>query len=413
MDSYKDFVTEAERYHKSLPYETVDLYKKYSVNIPLLNGERKFEHLNKPLMEPSAFVANAEDKTHIKFDVAISDGMARSSSPYAKILEGEGAGGVTAKKLFKSSEDKIAAFLNAHSKYYIVVDAPSGKKVSVSMIFANTGHLPVQVIINAAKDSTVHVSEFYVSNTEAESALMAVLHEINAESRSKVEVNMIHNENAKTDITSVYKAMANDDSKVRLNSVYCGGKSTKARGTLDAGSSGHVDVTEIVLGSGDQLFDINTVITNLKPMSHADLNSGAVLDGSSKCMLKGFAKIEDKTRGANSRITERGILLSPDAHIDALPDMTINYSNEVKATHSASTSPIDTEALFYMTSRGLDEDKARKLFVAAFIAKYVSSMESPVMKEVAMSILLDKLETHKFGMLNEITPRNIWITQRA
>ena len=85
-------------------------------------------------------------------------------------------------------------------------------------------------------------------------------------------------------------------------------------------------------------------------------------------------------------------MLSKDAHIDALPDMAIDYSNEVKATHSASTSPIDKEVLFYLASRGIEEDSARRYFITAFIAKYLSNIDNGVASEVAMSIMLDKLE---------------------
>ncbi len=414
MDSYREFVNEAERYHKTLPYETVDLYKKYSVDIQLLSGEREFRQLSRPAVESAAFVAETESKMHMRFDVVVSDGMARCASPHARILEGDRAAGIVSSKIFRSSEDKIAAFLNAKSRYYVVIDVPSGEKAAVNMLFASTGHLPVQVIINLARNSALNVSEYYASNTEEDPSLMAVLHEINAQEGSRAQVSMLHNENGKTDVASIYKALAAQDAHVELNSVYCGGRYTKARGTLDAsGPMSRMEATELVLGSEDQAFDINTVINNVKPMSYTDLRSGAVLDGASRCMLKGFAKVENKARGASSRITERGILLSPDAHIDALPDMAIDYSNEVRATHSASTSPIDTDALFYMTSRGLDEAKARQLFVAAFIAKYIARMESPAMREVAMSVLLDKLETGRFGTLNEVTPRNIWITGKT
>ncbi len=413
MDSYKEFVDHAIEMYRSLPYETSDLYMKYTVSIPVIAGGKPYSAKSNPAMDAKKYCEEIEEKTRIKFDLIISDTVIRSTSQSVKVYPAETLdGGVLAGKLFGSDDDKIAAFMNAYATHYIVIDV-KGKKENINILFVNSGDLKVQVLLNAAEDSRGCISEFYASNTKEE-ALMATLHEIRAGRNSKIEVNIFHNENEKTYVASSYSGRADDNSNIRFNAVYCGGIATKARGSIVSdGIASRVDVTEIVFGSQTQAFDINTVITNAKPMSQSYLDSAALLDGTSKCMLKGFAKVADKTRGSNSKITEKGVLLSKDAHIDALPDLSIDYSNEVKAAHSASTSPIDPEILFYLTSRGIAEERAKKLYISAFIAKYVSSIENPFMREVAMSILLDKLDNPAYGVITEITPRNMWVTQRA
>ena len=61
--------------------------------------------------------------------------------------------------------------------------------------------------------------------------------------------------------------------------------------------------------------------------------------GAHSRQLKGYAKIEKYTKGAFSNINQRGIIISEKAHIDALPDMSIDYSDQVSATHSAALLP--------------------------------------------------------------------------
>lgn len=388
------------------------IFTKYSYIIPAIAGDAKFVLQTKSANEPHLLANAIEGKTKIKFDVIISDTWSQSNNPDVKVVEASKLESkVFSGKLFKSGEDKIAAYLNANATNYVIID--SKQKTNVNILFINCGNLQTQVIINAPSNTKTTVSEFYVSNS-ADASQMATLHEINARKDAQVELNMFHNENNKTYVASVYKATAEDNAKLKFNAIYCGGIVTKARGSMDSnGIKSDIEVTELSFGVDDQTFDINTMMTNASPYSRTELTSGAILDGTSKCILKGFAKVADKTRGAFSKITERGVLLSKDAHIDALPDMSIDYSNEVKATHSASTSPINPEDLFYLTSRGIEEDKARKLFVTAFIAKYVSHMEDPFMRELAMSILLDKLETQKYGVITEITPRNIWMASKS
>ena len=101
-------------------------------------------------------------------------------------------------------------------------------------------------------------------------------------------------------------------------------------------------------------------------------------------------------------------MLSADARIDALPDMSIDYSDQVSATHSASTSPMDKEALFYINSRGIDENKAREIFVSSFISKYLSGISHPNAMEVSSSVMLSRVRGGACGTLPEITAKGIW-----
>ncbi len=407
--SYSKFKEEAMQYYQSLPIETNELYKKYSLGIALpgeLNGNAG-DH-----SDIEGMVSQISEKTRIRFDAVITNSFAKSINPSVVITRAEDAGrNLLEEKLFKSGDDKLAAYVNAKAKYFVTVDAGKGEQSSINILFASDGHLSTQVFVNVAESARLDVSEFYLTIAEGE-AVLSVLHELKCQDHSTVELNMLHNEDTKTSVVSLCKGSTGKEARLSLNSVYCGSEATKARFILDAkGTSSRIDVTELASGIASQQFDLDTAIINSTPYSSVHLDSGVILDDMSKCMLKGFAKVADKTRGSVSTIVERGILLSKDAHMDALPDLSIDYSNDVKASHSASTTPIDQEALFYLTSRGLEESQARKLFVSAFISKYISKISSPSAREIAMSIMLDKLDKKEFGRISEITPRNIWVVQ--
>ncbi len=404
--SYADFVNEAMQQYRSLPYEVNDLYKRYSVSVPLPEetghgGPERQAGIEK-------LVSEISDKTRLKFDAIISDAHSESFNSMIRIIDAESAWEALEGKLFKSGENKLAAYVNGHAKTVVVLDLPDRSNEMFNILFVNSGNLSVQVLASVGEHASLGVSELYYSASD-DGSTMSVLHEVSAAKGSRVELNALHNENEKTSIVNLCKVRSAERSKINANYVYCGGAATKSVCIMDSnGGSGNIDVMEFAYGSKSQNFDLNTTVLNSVPYSNTNLNSGVVLDDSSKCMLKGFAKVCEMTKGSCSKITERGILMSKDAHIDALPDMVIDYSNEVKATHSAATAPIDEEALFYLTSRGLDENKARKLFVAAFIAKYISAIQNPAMKEIAMSVALDKLDTKSFGVVSDITPRGIW-----
>ncbi len=409
---YPEFVKEAVQCYQSLPTETNELYKKYSVNIDL--PERLGTGCAAGGADLERTIREIGEKTRIRFDVIITSSFARSTSKSVRIAPAEEADpALLDGKLFKSGEDRLAAYINAHARHFVVIEAWKRMKSVINILFVNDGDLSVQVFLKAAEGAGLEVSEVYLSGTDRK-ATVSVLHEISGGNSSSIELNALHDEAAATSVVSLCKGSAGAGARLHLNMAYCGGGATKARSVLDArGDAGRIGVSEFAYGMASQQFDIDTSIINSTPYSSVSLDSGVILDDASRCMLKGFAKVADKTKGSVSTIVEKGILLSKDAHMDALPDLSIDYSNEVKASHSASTAPIDQDALFYLTSRGIEEGQARRLFVAAFISRYLSKIGAPAAREVAMSVMLDKLEKRSFGALSEVTPRNVWMVKPA
>jgi Fe-S cluster assembly scaffold protein SufB len=413
MMAYKEFVDDAIQNYKALEIEPNPIYKKYTINIPF----------DEPTLQDSSAIASKEnwieefshemsEKTRIRFDAVISGGSARSLNPKLRISTQDQVDiRALESKMFKSGDDKLAAFSNAHSGHFIYVDVAEGEASKFNILFVNGGNLHVQIIVNAKRGSRLELFELFASGTDSKSIVTA-LHEISSGENSNIEVNVLHNEGRSVNVVNLCKAVVKDDAKLRANFIYSGGTMVKTRCTADsAGLGSEVDVCEFAFGINEQKFDLGAFIENTQPKSTARLESGAVLTGKSQCMLKGFAKVHKGAKGCVSKITERGLLLSKDAHIDALPDMQIDYSNEVKATHSASTSPMDKEALFYLESRGLEEKAAEKIFITSFIAKYMSKIKDGMASEVAMSIMLDKLEHGSLGTMPDITTSGIWMAK--
>ncbi|MCL4365318.1 MAG: SufD family Fe-S cluster assembly protein [Candidatus Marsarchaeota archaeon] len=410
MRTYEEFVEDAISNFGSLPSEPNDLYKKYTLELPQLEKEpAMLIDINLEELSLEKVSKEVSEKVHLKFDAILSAHAAKSFNGKVRIVSPKDLdSGFMGHKMLKSSDDRLSAFANASTDHFLFIDSKDGESKHVNLLFIGTSRLSVQVIANAGKESRLDMVEIYLSGSD-DPATVSSLHEVKIGESSSVELTVIHNENQYTDVMGVSKSIAQSGSKLSANFVYVGGIRSKTRNFFESnGTDSKIEVTEVAYGSGDQKFDISSIITNASPKSVAMLDSGVLLDGRSQCMLKGFAKIGRCTKGCVSKITERGILLSKDAHLDALPDMSIDYSNDVKATHSAASSPMDEEALFYLQSRGLSETSARKAFITAFISKYLSKMSDGVANEVAMSIMLEKLESGLFGAMPEITPKGVW-----
>ncbi len=138
------------------------------------------------------------------------------------------------------------------------------------------------------------------------------------------------------------------------------------------GDRSTVEQVEIVFGSGDQLFDLTSYTRHVGRDTTGNLLSkGALLDGS-RSYMKGLIEIERSAIGTDSYLGEFGMNLSKRARAVAIPSLEIDQPDCRRAMHSSSVGPIDEAQLFYLESRGIPADEARKFIVLGFLEPVVA-----------------------------------------
>jgi Fe-S cluster assembly scaffold protein SufB len=83
------------------------------------------------------------------------------------------------------------------------------------------------------------------------------------------------------------------------------------------------------------------------------------------------------TRPAPTRRTPTGdknLLLSAEAEADSKPSLEI-YADDVKCGHGATAGAVAEEAIFYLRSRGLDEQTAMRLLIQGFASEVLDGVD--------------------------------------
>lgn len=414
MQDYKSFVRDAIEQYGKLPQEQSELYKRHYVNIPFdLNSLAEDKNANKETLEN--YINSWASGSGIKFDLAIdgTDSIIRSGE-FVKVEKTENLkDDVPGSSMFENSEDKYVAYINANADRSVLINVPDGKSASISALLMNTRRpLNTKIFVRVGNGSKLNILEYYCSSSDNTSVL-GTIHEVSIGNDSELELNAIHNEDSNTVGLSFCKNRIGENSHMRFNSVYNGAQYTRVRNSIRAESiRSKIDANEVIFGSSNQRFDINTYIINAAQHTHASLESKAALMGESFCIMKGFAKIMKGAEKARSYVHERGILLDKGAKVDGLPDMSVD-ENDVKATHSSATAPVDPESVFYLMSKGIDETGVRKLLVTGFFAEIISRIDNTLMKEIAMSLINSKLTEEIYGRMPKIDARNVWVDARS
>jgi Fe-S cluster assembly protein SufD len=135
------------------------------------------------------------------------------------------------------------------------------------------------------------------------------------------------------------------------------------------GDRSSVEQVEIVFGGSDQLFDLTSYTRHVGRDTTGNLLSKGALMDKSRSFMKGMIVIDRSAVGTDSFLGEFGMNLSKQTRSVAIPSLEIDQPDCRRAAHSSSVGPIDEAQLFYLESRGIPPDEARKFIVLGFSSR--------------------------------------------
>jgi Fe-S cluster assembly protein SufD len=94
------------------------------------------------------------------------------------------------------------------------------------------------------------------------------------------------------------------------------------------------------------------------------------LDDKSRGVFQGAIIVADGADGTDGRMSNKTLLLSDGAEIDAKPQLEI-YADDVQCAHGFTVGELDDDSLFYLRSRGIPDAMARSILVEGFLSEVV------------------------------------------
>jgi len=133
------------------------------------------------------------------------------------------------------------------------------------------------------------------------------------------------------------------------------------------------DLKGLYFTSGTQHIDNHINIDHAQPHTSSDQYFKGVLADRSRAVFSGRVLIRKDAQKTFARQADKNLLLSEGARINTKPSLEI-FADDVQATHGATAGAVADEAIFYMRSRGLDEETARALLINGFASEIVESV---------------------------------------
>ena len=121
--------------------------------------------------------------------------------------------------------------------------------------------------------------------------------------------------------------------------------------------------------------DITTNIRHSAPYTTSNQLVKGVVDGHAKGVFQGQIHIAPEAQQTEGYQLHRALLLSDSGEVDCKPELEI-FADDVKCSHGATCGDLDKEQLFYMQSRGINSEDARRILIAAYLQEVLNKIDN-------------------------------------
>lgn len=137
------------------------------------------------------------------------------------------------------------------------------------------------------------------------------------------------------------------------------------------GQNSSADIFGVYLVDREQHVDNQVYVDHAVPNCYSNELFKGILDEKATGVFNGHVLVRRDAQQTNAFQNNKNLLLTDDATIHAKPFLEI-YADDVKCSHGATVGQLDNDAMFYLKSRGINEDNARLLLMYAFAADVIN-----------------------------------------
>ena len=181
------------------------------------------------------------------------------------------------------------------------------------------------------------------------------------------------------------------DAEFRYTAVEAGGSEAASKLLVELkGDGSKADVSSLYFADGKRRVDLNYIIRQEGRHTDATMMVHGAMTGESEKVFRGTLDFIKGSEGSVGREREEVMLLSPKVRNRSVPLM-LSGEADVDGHHAVSIGKMDEQKLFYLMSRGLDLEEAKKLVVEAAIA--------PVLARIPDRELADEIRNEIEGRI--------------
>lgn len=207
----------------------------------------------------------------------------------------------------------------------------------------------------------------------------------------------LHHYKLQHDVTNAYQVSQIDmaqeqDSSVNNYTATLGNGFTRNNTNYRVnGENCQTNLYGLYLVDGKQFVDNHTIVDHRVQNCESNELYKGIMNDQAVGVFNGKVFVQPKAQKVNAYQSNRNVLLSDKASINAKPQLEI-WADDVKCSHGATSGQLDETQLFYMRSRGLSYERAQSLLVYAFAAEVIANIDIDPIKDYINDLVAKRLK---------------------
>ena len=249
-----------------------------------------------------------------------------------------------------------------------------------------------RTLVVLEEGAQAEVWEQYVSGADDQEARLNLVSELSVGPNANLRFVCAQGLSERSQVFGTQRCIVERDAAVDWIALGFGsGNGRVAMETVLAGKGADAKVTGAYATHGRQHLDYATTQEHAAANTTSDLAFRGILDGRSSTVWSGMIKVDPGAQQIDAFQESRNLLLTKKAHADSIPGLEI-LANDVRCTHAAAIAQIDPEQLYYLRSRGLSLETAKRLVIEGFLEATVERFEPGFVREAIAGALERRLE---------------------
>jgi Fe-S cluster assembly protein SufD len=146
------------------------------------------------------------------------------------------------------------------------------------------------------------------------------------------------------------------------------------------GEDAEASLDGLYLTDGSQQADSHLTLRHAAPNCRSHQLYKGILAGSSRAVFTGRIVVEQDAQKTDATQSNRNLILSDDAVAHSNPQLEI-FADDVRCTHGSTVGRLDDDAVFYLRSRGIGRDDARRLLTLAFAGEVLDRIPVEALRD--------------------------------
>jgi Fe-S cluster assembly protein SufD len=188
---------------------------------------------------------------------------------------------------------------------------------------------------------------------------------------------------------SAHHARLGKDAVLRHVVITLGGDVVRTAATVRfAAPGGDAELLGLYFADDGQHLESRLLVDHAQPDCKSNVLYKGALQGDpdssrpdAHTVWIGDVLIRAEATGTNTFEVNRNLVLTDGARADSVPNLEIETGEIVGAGHASATGRFDDEQLFYLRSRGIPEDQARRLVIRGFFGEIIAKIAVPEIRE--------------------------------